>query len=193
MQALADKVGTTASTISKLEKGPEHEGMKLTLQWMEKLAKGLDVEAADLLASSPRGEMDEDVTVYTPGDDDPLAPMARVPNHVIYRVRSDALQDLGIDIDDRIIVDVSSAAKKMLAPLCSVVLKYFEQNERKDKGKLLLRQFVPPDKFIPNSPEMSQPAVNRSAESIEVVGVVVMHPRDLRPAKPSPTKRRDGH
>lgn len=45
MQALADRVGTTAPQINKLEKGER----RLTLDWMTRLAAALDIEPKDLL------------------------------------------------------------------------------------------------------------------------------------------------
>lgn len=44
MQALADKVGTTASQINKLEKGER----RLTAEWMYRLAEALDVQPIDI-------------------------------------------------------------------------------------------------------------------------------------------------
>jgi phage repressor protein C with HTH and peptisase S24 domain len=45
MQALADRVGTTASQINKLEKGER----RLTLDWMTRLSAALGIEPKDLL------------------------------------------------------------------------------------------------------------------------------------------------
>ncbi|GGF22629.1 repressor [Aliidongia dinghuensis] len=49
MQALAERVGTTASQINKLEKGER----RLTLDWMARLATALGIEAGDLLPTTP--------------------------------------------------------------------------------------------------------------------------------------------
>ena len=49
MQALADRVGTTAPQINKLEKGER----RLTLDWMTRLAKALGIEVRDLLPAAP--------------------------------------------------------------------------------------------------------------------------------------------
>ena len=45
MQALADRIGTSAPQINKLEKGER----RLTVDWMARLAQGLGVEIRDLL------------------------------------------------------------------------------------------------------------------------------------------------
>ena len=50
MQALAERVGTTAPQINKLEKGER----RLTLDWMTRLAAALGIEAKDLLPAPPR-------------------------------------------------------------------------------------------------------------------------------------------
>ena len=49
MQALADRVGTTAPQINKLEKGER----RLTLDWMTRLAAALGIEVRDLLPAPP--------------------------------------------------------------------------------------------------------------------------------------------
>jgi phage repressor protein C with HTH and peptisase S24 domain len=49
MQALADRVGTTAPQISKLEKGER----RLTLDWMTRLAAALGIAPQDLLPATP--------------------------------------------------------------------------------------------------------------------------------------------
>jgi phage repressor protein C with HTH and peptisase S24 domain len=48
MQALADRIGTTAPQINKLEKGER----RLTIDWISRLATGLGVEPRDLLVPS---------------------------------------------------------------------------------------------------------------------------------------------
>ena len=50
MQALADRVGTTAPQINKLEKGER----RLTLDWMTRLAAALGIEPKDLLPPAGR-------------------------------------------------------------------------------------------------------------------------------------------
>jgi phage repressor protein C with HTH and peptisase S24 domain len=49
MQALAERIGTSAPQINKLEKGER----RLTLDWMTRLAQGLGVEMRDLLPVRP--------------------------------------------------------------------------------------------------------------------------------------------
>jgi transcriptional regulator with XRE-family HTH domain len=66
MQQMADRVGTDASTISKLEKGKT----KLTEQWLTRLAKGLAVDVAAII-SEP-----------APDESDPLRDM---PSHLTSR------------------------------------------------------------------------------------------------------------
>ncbi len=49
MQGLAERVGTSAPQINKLEKGER----RMTVDWMTRLAKALDVAPQDLLPPSP--------------------------------------------------------------------------------------------------------------------------------------------
>ena len=63
MQALADRVGTTAPQINKLEKGER----RLTLDWMTRLASALGIEPKDLLPAPPRAR-----TAAAAGTDRPL-------------------------------------------------------------------------------------------------------------------------
>ncbi|MBV8650701.1 MAG: helix-turn-helix transcriptional regulator [Alphaproteobacteria bacterium] len=51
MQALADRAGTSAPQINKLEKGER----KLTVDWMVRLGRALGVDAKDLMASDAVG------------------------------------------------------------------------------------------------------------------------------------------
>jgi|SRR5579859_209299 len=74
MQALADRVGTTAPQINKLEKGER----RLTLDWMTRLAAALGIEPKDLLPALPQSRAPR------AGSDRPLvsgdaAPGPRVP------------------------------------------------------------------------------------------------------------------
>jgi phage repressor protein C with HTH and peptisase S24 domain len=51
MQALADRAGTSAPQINKLEKGER----KLTVDWMVRLGRALGVDAKDLMSSDAAG------------------------------------------------------------------------------------------------------------------------------------------
>lgn len=53
MQALADKVGTTASQINKLEKGER----RLTADWMYRLANALDVAPIDIFPKNKQKQV----------------------------------------------------------------------------------------------------------------------------------------
>jgi transcriptional regulator with XRE-family HTH domain len=75
MQALAEKTGTTASQINKLEKGER----RLTADWMYRLAEALDIAPSDLFpkmdtedkintTSSSKSEADKSSTHMNVGD-----------------------------------------------------------------------------------------------------------------------------
>lgn len=187
MHALAEAAGTTGSTINKLEKGV----MRLTTDWMEKIAVALEVQPAELLATHPKADLFDDVNAYqfTERTDPTLVPLSKLPNHVVYFVRSMVLQDLGIEPGDRLLVDKSREAIDAVAPLSAVVANYFEYDDApdaRDQPRALLRQFLPPNKLVTNSSTEPRPEINMAQESAEIIGVVVMHPRDLRQA---PTSR----
>ena len=52
MQALADRAGTSAPQINKLEKGER----KLTVDWMVRLGRALGIDAKDLMANAAAGK-----------------------------------------------------------------------------------------------------------------------------------------
>lgn len=61
MDDLADLTNTTASTISKLEKGR----MQLTQEWMLRLSQALDVAPGDLIGS-PYNGFSDNAEPYSP-------------------------------------------------------------------------------------------------------------------------------
>jgi len=81
MQALADRVGTTAPQINKLEKGER----RLTLDWMTRLATALGIEPKDLLPPVGRvlpGAMQDRRLAESDGAPGPMVPM-RDPRDLI--------------------------------------------------------------------------------------------------------------
>ena len=104
MDELAERIETTGSTISKLEKGQ----MKLTVEWMEKLAEALGVHPAELIDDRPSAGQEPQVTdveMYVGrGACDPLLVLRR-DGYELYRVLTDAMSGIGIRPDTILLVD----------------------------------------------------------------------------------------
>src|ERR1700752_670066 len=62
MQALADRAGTSAPQINKLEKGER----KLTVDWMIRLGRALNIDPKDLMVTDGAGEGDGVPTARMP-------------------------------------------------------------------------------------------------------------------------------
>ncbi len=83
LKDLADSVGTTPQTISRLET----EVMTLSADWLERLAQALSVHPTDLLDAPEK----PDISLLGLIDGDGLVNRAGEPDRVLFEARGDAL------------------------------------------------------------------------------------------------------
>ena len=106
-QDLADRVGTTQQQIGRLE----GERRRLTQDWMERIARALEVRPSDLFTPEDSDEIGESELSLI--EDESFAPIARSLAHrglALYRVETDAVSDSGVIRGEMITVDQTSDA-----------------------------------------------------------------------------------
>lgn len=172
---VAEGINTNASTISKLAKGE----MQLTQKWIMRLAKALDVEPSALLGT-PKTEkisgFQEDAVPHLPADNSPLRGLMGV-NRELWKVRSNALDELGIKPGDLILVVVSEQAVHGVQTGDPVVVQVYSDQEL-TSGVTLLRQFIEPDLLITNSREHNAMPLNRHKHNAHIKGRILHHIRE---------------
>lgn len=148
MQKLADAVGTTPSTINKLEKGY----MALTQEWMMRLAEALGIEQRDLLIE-PYGAgsgFEDNVVPYIPGPFDALKPIEHVgyfrPTNADLDEHPDRITSESVLVFDLNAVDID---KVKPGNICLFGL-YDKSELLKSHGRLI-GQYLPPNKLTSNS------------------------------------------
>lgn len=178
-EQLAEKVGISQGHMSRIENGTR--GLSLPLAERFAVVLGTDtqtilglVDGVALRRPEPSGGMAEDAEPYTLGPDDfvVIAPRAR-ENVDPWKVKSNALNLLGIQIGDIIMVDVSAEAVEAVRPLQPVIAQIYDDSEGPLKAMTVLRQFVPPSLLITNSSDVNAVPMNRDRDDIAIKGVVV--------------------
>lgn len=140
---LARMIRTSQPQIQRLENGER----KLTEDWMRRIARALDVEPADLLATATRAEFADDLKPYLPEASDDLAKPLKARNLRYSKVLRPSLELAGIPRGKIILVDYSPSAVKAVrtGDLVVVALQFTEGDP-----VLLLRQFVAPSLLTTN-------------------------------------------
>lgn len=160
---LAERVGTSGVQIRRLEAGTR----RLTVDWMQRIAAALECSPADLIATAVIAEAQDEVE---PAD----AAIASIAGALakkglrLFRVKSDAVSDVGITVGDLITVDEGSEAIAA-ADNADIVLVRIA-----DPPTLVLRQFMRPNLLLTNRPGANL-AIKTSDRSVglSIVGVVV--------------------
>lgn len=178
MRELASRVGTTSSTINKLEKGIT----RLNTDWLSKLAVALDVEISELVStSSLETELtqkddvefhDDDHAVVSGSADNPLTKdeyEKRASKQHTYIVRTNVLDQIGIFPDTLVIIDTDPEIIKDIKSGSIVIAKLRDDN----RERLVLRQFLSPSILAPNSSSELPPVINTRLHDAKIQGVVV--------------------
>lgn len=148
LQQLADATGSTPSTIAKLEKGQ----IKLTVEWMEKLAPVFAIEPYELLDAKAAHGLGENAEVYDPGAEGPL----RTNDHYIYmRMTSDDLEEHPDGIREGTVVcfDLNDAERARIEAGAVVLVTMFDRKELNRQHGQLVGQFIAPNKVVSNRRE----------------------------------------
>ena len=175
LQGLADRAGTTASTIRKLERGD----MRLTVDWMQRIANGLDCEVRDLIEERDMvvAGLSDEGSPYIAEPGDPLAALAKADTMAPYRISGGHLDNLGIMDGDVVIIDISAEATKKLEPLGIYIAQVYSSNSL--DAVTVVRQFVPPALLITNSQSANLPSLELSTDDVAIKGRIISHHRAL--------------
>lgn len=156
------------STVHKLETGT----MKLTTEWMEKLAAAFGVDPVAIIDDRARGGFAEDVSRYADGD----APPGRVmtvakAGRALYRVTSNALDEIGILKGDLVEVNEAADAIKDMATGDVVIANA----ESPSGGPIttVMREFIEPSLLITNSRSENELPINMRNTRVDIAGIVV--------------------
>lgn len=175
LEQLAEQIGdsTTTSTVHKLERGT----MKLTTEWMAKLGRAFGVDPIEIIDDRPRAGFAEDVARYDATKDAPtLAPSVQA-GHGLYRVTSDALDEIGILAGDLVEVDEGDTARRNIQ-MGDIVIADVEMGPG-TTVTTVIREFIEPSLLITNSRAANAIPINTRSTRATIVGVVVRAHRQL--------------
>lgn len=154
---LARLLGTTGATVRRLEIGQQN----LTVEWMQRLAKALQVWPSDLLAQAAAADVrDEVATVATEA-----TPALATGGITTYRVISDSVTAAGIAVDTIIAVD--GRATPTAGDVCLIEIAGLDGTPH-----YVLRQWLPPGLLVTNRAGANT-AMQCDDIGARVVGVVM--------------------
>lgn len=183
---LAEKAGISHGYLTRIENGKRG----LSVELAEKLAMALGTDAQDVLGlklptetsgqtREPLREMAEDCEPYVAAPAD--LPLPRMKQNVDpWRVKSNALNKLGIRAGDIVFVDVSMEAVEQLASLQLVVAQVYHADPQVLTATTVMRQFVPPSLLITNSSEKNEVPLDLDSEQVAVKGVIIGSQRSFK-------------
>lgn len=144
---LAEKIGTTEATISRLATGQR----KLTEEWMRKIAKALDVSPTDLLRLPLLEDFQDDAVPYISAAEPELTRAVHGRDLNFWRIVSDALVGIGLKPGDVRLFDHSQKAVERIAT-GAVVIASLRDRTDSTKRRTVVRQFIQPGLLITNRP-----------------------------------------
>lgn len=142
---LAEMIGTTQETISRLETGRR----KLTHDWMRVIAKALGVTPADLITAPELQDVLEDAAPHADTFERHVSRAIQARNLALWRVTTDALENIGLTPGNVRLFDLSEAAIANVRT-GDVVLLELRDARRSSPPKMVLRQFVAPNLIVTN-------------------------------------------
>ncbi len=174
-QALADKIGVSKETISKIERRVQG----ITEPQAHALANVFGISIDDLYEAGPepvRGLAEE----ATPFEPDAGSFEARIPleeHQSWYILKHSHLDQIGYFDNMPVVIDVS---KERMADLHIGDVVICNKYHASGKGaETIARQFVPPSILITNSFRNNLPILNLNSDAVVILGIVV-HPRPRR-------------
>lgn len=162
---LAELVGTTQPTIQRLETGKR----KLTVDWMQRIARALGVMPHELLAPVFLEETESDVAPYAP-DDAHAAAALRSADRQLFRVMTDAVSYAGPRPGDVVSVDISEGVidRAKTGDICVAIVI----DARTLQKRHILRQYLAPSLLTTNSITKNSLPIDMRRADVEIVGVV---------------------
>ncbi len=171
MEQVAELIGTSTSTVNRLEKG----GVELVSDWIMKLAEAFGCDWIELVRDDVRPQPE----AATTGLAETAEPFKAAPGHPLhaglgeheslFRVRDAHLENLGIYEGDIIVADVSTAAVRAVQTGDIVVLQAYGPGLT--EARTLVREFVAPSKLICNSPATAMPELDTLRDPVAIKGV----------------------
>jgi transcriptional regulator with XRE-family HTH domain len=147
LQQVAADIGSTTTTVQRLEKGE----VELVHPLLESLARALGVGWLDLLGvgpTQPIAALAESAAPYVAGPGDPLAVDRLGMYESPFVARDNSLSRLGIDAGDVIVFDVSAKAVRQVATGDVVVAQVYGPGLA--NAVTVMREYVAPSLLITN-------------------------------------------
>jgi transcriptional regulator with XRE-family HTH domain len=162
-EQLAERVGTTQGQIHKLESGKR----RLTVEWMQRIAKALNVRPIDLIQTALAAGLQDDIEPLDPAGNALLKAIAS-RGLKFYAVISDAMARRGYAIGDAILVDGTQV--DAIPDGATVVVRLSAEG----LSAFCLRQFAAPTLLLTNRPSQNELVdMEDTPLEVELVGVVV--------------------
>ncbi len=166
---LAEAIGTTQPTIYRLELGRR----KLTVEWMQKIAKALNVNTADLIATAVIAGLSEEAEPYVSEDAAVSASALAKRGLAHFRVKSNSVEAAGIPAGSVILIDMSPEAIMRVAT-GDVVIAQVNSHAELLKATTIVRQYVAPALLTTNRAGANLAfSMNDAAFDVAIKGVQV--------------------
>jgi transcriptional regulator with XRE-family HTH domain len=172
MFQLAQTVGCSISTINRLEKGRS----ELISEWLPKIADAFGVSWSDVVDinvenNNVKQQFADDAVTFEVQKEHPLFEIRLKENAVLWKMRSNVLDALGIMPDDVVVVDISQRARESVHTGDIVIVQ--AGGRKPTKPVTHVRQFVEPDLFITNSRYHNERPFNRVVDDVRIEGKVI--------------------
>ena len=168
---LAEKVGTSQPQITRLERGER----RLTVDWMQRIAKALDCQPSDLMATATLAEFQEEITPYDPPPLFASSTRALASKGLGYfTIKADSVSQLGIAPGDIVLIDMSQKAVDGVKTGDVVIAQLYHPDPQVMQARTVVRQFIAPNLLVTNRPSnnLVVTMVNEAFEA-HIKGVVV--------------------
>lgn len=173
-EQLGDMVGASKSKISRIESGET----ELNVDMLFRIARALGVSILEVIDVGELG-IRADVTAVDPDPPTTLSALAKRNNQTLYRVDTNALDELDIRAGEIVPVDTSAASIAALRPMMAVLVDLIDQNDS-SRTLTLIRQYVPPNLLVTNSrSENFFPPINTALGEAVIRGVLFV-PHNLK-------------
>jgi transcriptional regulator with XRE-family HTH domain len=177
MEALAERIGATVSTIHRIETGQT----RLISEHVAPLARafGIDWTALFIEETEATAGLAEDASPYIPQPGDPASRLSLGPNQDIWTVRTAALDAIGLTPGQRIIVDISAEAVAGIGTGDALVVQHMDRTDP-TRAETRLMQFAEPSIFHTNSATLPNFILDGAVDEIAVKGVIAHVLSDMR-------------
>lgn len=166
---LAEELGTTQATVSRLE-----NGQGLTGEWMRRLATVFDVHPIDLLTTAVAAEVQDDVELYQPEAEETVVIAMHKRGLYTYKVKRAVVDEAGVKSGSVIVVDTQPTAVAAVKS-GDVVIARVRTRSGESSG-LVLRRFLAPNLLTTHRTKGRDVSMKLSDPEFEIDIVGVMDP-----------------